>query len=77
VQLTIAPSASVMPHVKSGKLRALGVTSAQPSALFPDLPTVASSLPGYEASTFHTAFAPAGTPGSIIGRLNGGIARFL
>ncbi len=59
------------PHVKTGKLRALGVTSAQPSALVPGLPTIASSgLPGYESESFHAVFAPARTPEAIVNRLN-------
>jgi len=60
-----------LPHVKSGRLRALAVTSAQPSALLPGLPTVAASgLPGYEAVTMQALFAPARTPEPIIQLLN-------
>ena len=60
-----------MPHIKTGKLRALAVTSAQPSALVPGLPTIASSgLPGYESESFHAVFAPARTPDAIVRRLN-------
>jgi tripartite-type tricarboxylate transporter receptor subunit TctC len=60
-----------MSHIKSGRLRALAVTSSQPSALFPDLPTVAASgLPGFEAVSITTVFAPARTPEAIIKRLN-------
>jgi tripartite-type tricarboxylate transporter receptor subunit TctC len=63
VQLSIGGVASVAPHVKSGRLRALAVTSAKPSALFPGLPTVsASGLPGYEAGTLTGLWAPAKTP---------------
>jgi tripartite-type tricarboxylate transporter receptor subunit TctC len=58
------------PHIQSGKLKALAVTTAQPSALLPGLPTVASSLPGYEASSINGLFAPAGTPAAIVQRLN-------
>ena len=58
-------------HIKSGKLRALAVTSPQPSALVPGLPTVASSgLPGYESESFHAVFAPARTPEAIVNRLH-------
>jgi tripartite-type tricarboxylate transporter receptor subunit TctC len=60
-----------LPHVKSGRLRALAVTSAQPSALLPGLPTVASAgLAGYEAATMQALFAPARTPENIIQLLN-------
>ena len=60
-----------LPHVKSGRLRGLAVTSAQPSALLPGLPTVASAgLAGYEAATMQALFAPARTPATIIQMLN-------
>ena len=66
----------LLPHVKSGQLRALAVTSAQPSPLFPGLPTVASSgLPGYEAVPVYGAWAPANTPAAVINRLNQEIVR--
>ena len=71
VQLMFASSAGTMSHVNAGRLRALAVTSAQPSALFPGLPTIASAgLPGYEAATIYGMFAPAATPAPIISRLN-------
>ncbi len=71
VQLMVATSGSSAPHIKSGKLKALAVTSAQPSALLPGLPTIASSgLAGYEAETIIGLLAPAGTPRSLIDRLN-------
>src|ERR1019366_3968659 len=71
VQVMFAVAASVVPHVKSGKLKALAVTSAQPSALAPGLPTVAASgLPGFEAVSPFGVFAPAKTPTIIIHRLN-------
>jgi tripartite-type tricarboxylate transporter receptor subunit TctC len=61
---------SAMPQVKTGKLRAIAVTSAKRSAAVPDLPTVAETIPGYEASGWYGAFAPAATPREIIARLN-------
>ena len=61
----------MIPHVKSGKLLALAVTSAEPSVLFPGLPTIAASgVPGYESAQMYGVFAPAGTPSSVIARLN-------
>ena len=61
-----------------GKLRALAVTSAQPSALAPDLPTLAASgLPGYEAEQKFGMTAPAKTPVAIIRRLNQEVVRVL
>ena len=78
VQLMFATSGSIAPHVKSGRLRALAVTSAQPSALAPGLPTVAASgVPGYEAVTLYGLYAPAKTSAAIIDRLNRDAARFL
>jgi tripartite-type tricarboxylate transporter receptor subunit TctC len=59
-------------------LRALAVSSAQPSALLPDLPTIAASgLPGYEAVSPAGVFAPARTPAALISRLNAEIVRAL
>ena len=78
VQMMFAGAGSAVPHVLSGRLRALAVTSAQPSVLFPDLPTIASSgLPGYELETNTGMFAPAATPVAIINRLQAEIARAL
>ena len=78
VQVMFATSGGVVPHIKSGRLRALAVTSAQPSALMPDLPTVAASgLPGYVSASLGTIFAPAKTPAPLINRLNQEMVRFL
>ena len=78
VHLAFFTATSVMPHVRSGRLRALAVTSAQPFALFPDLPTVAASgLSGYESSATYAVLAPAKTPEAIIRRLNAEIVRCL
>jgi len=78
VQLMFATAASVAPHLKSGRLRALAITSAAPSALAPNLPTVAASgLPGYESVAMHSIFAPAATSAPIISRLNDEIVRVL
>ena len=77
VQLTFAVVAAATSHIKSGRLRALAITSAQPSALFPGLPTVAATVPGYEAAGMSGLFAPAKTPEAIISRLNQEAVRFL
>ena len=77
VQFMFATSGSVASHVKSGKLKALAVTSAQPSRLFPDLPTVAATVPGYRGESIFGLFAPAKTPAAIIRRLNQEIVRVL
>jgi len=78
VQLTIAPFGPLVPYVKSGKLRALAVTSEKPSTLFPGLPTVSDSgLPGYVAVQYQGVFAPAKTPAAINMRLAQEIVRVL
>ncbi len=78
VQLAFATTGTVAPYVKVGRLRALAVTSAQPSALAPGLPTVAQSgLAGYESSALYVMFAPAKTPSSIIEKLNQETVRIL
>jgi tripartite-type tricarboxylate transporter receptor subunit TctC len=69
---------SSMPHVKAGKLKALGVTSERRTPLLPDVPTVAESgLPGYRAITWNGILAPAATPRDVINKLNGAIAQVL
>jgi tripartite-type tricarboxylate transporter receptor subunit TctC len=66
------------PHVKSGRLRALAVGSAQPSALAPGVPTLeASGLPGFISEALHALLAPAGTPVAVVGRLNQEVTRYL
>ena len=71
VKLMFAAAASVMTHVKSGRLRALAVTTAQTSAVAPDLPTVAASgVPGYAFESITGMFAPAKTPDALVRRLN-------
>ena len=78
VQLTIADAGLVGPLAKSGKLKSLAVTSAEPSALAPGLPTVAASgIPGYEWVSLTGIWAPAKTSGAIISRLNQEIVRVL
>jgi len=78
VQLMFFSPPPVMPHVKAGKLRALAVTSREPSALAPGLPTVeASGLPGFESVTVTGIFAPAKTPAAAIKRLNQEIVRLV
>ena len=70
VKIMFATTGSVMPHVKSTRLRALAVTSAEPTPLVPGLPTVAAALPGYESLTFAGLLVPAKTSPAIIARLN-------
>jgi len=67
-----------LPHVRTGKLRALAVTSANRSTAAPGLPTIAeAALPGYEATTWFALLAPAKTPGPIVNKLNSEITSLL
>jgi tripartite-type tricarboxylate transporter receptor subunit TctC len=79
VQMTFGSSASVMPHVKTGKLKALAVGTPKPTPVAPGVPTIASSgLPGYQTSgTITGIWAPAKTPDAVINRLNQEIVRYL
>ena len=78
VQMMLSSAIAAAPSIKSGKLKALAVTSAKPSTLAPELPTVAASgLPGYEAISVYSVYAPARTPAAIINRLNREAVRFL
>ena len=78
VTLTFGTSLSVVPHVRSGKLRALATTGAQRSPALPDLPTVAESgIPGYEASLWYAFVGPARLPPEIVHRLNSEIVAVL
>lgn len=79
VELSFPTAASVIPHVKAGRLRALAVTTARASQLFPELPTVAASggLAGYDAAGIMGMFTTAGTPPAIIHRLQQELAKSL
>jgi tripartite-type tricarboxylate transporter receptor subunit TctC len=70
VQATFDPMPSAIEYVRSGKLRALAVTTASRSETLPGLPTVADALPGYEASTWYGIGAPKNTPAEMIDTLN-------
>jgi tripartite-type tricarboxylate transporter receptor subunit TctC len=70
-QFTFATALSVQGHIRSGKLRALAVTTAARSVSFPELPTVAEAgVPGFDAITWHGVVVPARTPQAVIARLN-------
>ena len=71
VQLMMESSNSMTPHVKSGKVRGLAVSSPTRSPAFPDLPTIAEAgVPGYDATTWTGIVAPAGVPPAIVAKLN-------
>ncbi len=78
VSMTFGTSLSVIPHVRTGRLRALATTGAQRSPALPDLPTVAESgLPGHEASLWYGFVGPARMPPEIVQRFNTEIAAIL
>jgi tripartite-type tricarboxylate transporter receptor subunit TctC len=69
IQAYFAPASSVIEHVHAGKLVALGVTDAKRSAFFPELPTIAETLPGFEAALWFGLMAPKGTPRPVVDTL--------
>ena len=75
VQLVFDNMPSALPLAKEGKIRAIAQTTAKRSAAAPDVPTVAESLPGFEAITWFAMFAPANTPKPVIDRLNAEVLR--
>jgi tripartite-type tricarboxylate transporter receptor subunit TctC len=78
IQVMFPTAGAAAPHMKSGRVKALAVTSPQRSPVVPQLPTVAESgLPGYESLAIYGIFAPAKTPRPIVERLNGDIVRIL
>ena len=78
VQVMFADGPSAVPHLKAGKVRALGVGNPERSAMLPDLPTIAQSgLPGYEAYSWSGMVAPRGVPPDIIARVNADLVQVL
>jgi len=77
VQLSFQSVSFSMPLAKSGKVKALAITSAKRSPAAPDLPTVAETIPGYEAGTWYGLFAPRATPKEIVARLQAEVSSVL
>ncbi len=78
VQIMFATMPAAMPHVKSGKVKPVAVTTAKRSKAMPELPTIAESgVKGYDASTWYGLLAPARTPEAIITRLHGDTVKIL
>lgn len=76
IQAAFATLASVDPHVKAGKLRALAVATPKRASVLPDVPTVAESgVPGYDVPLWYSVLAPAGTPKDVVERLSAEIAK--
>ena len=76
-QLFFTAGTQSLPHVKAGKLKLLAVTEEKRSALLPDVPTVAETVPGYEMTVWYGAFGPPGLPADIVAKLNAEISRAL
>ncbi len=70
VQMIFNNVLSSLPHVRSGKLRALGVTSSKRAAAFPDTPAIAEAVPGYEVTAWYGVLGPAKMPAELVARLN-------
>ena len=77
IQMAIDNLPSAIPHIRAGKLVALGVTSTTRNAQLPDVPTIASVLPDYAAESWFVLVAPAGTPAAIINRMSAEVDRIL
>jgi tripartite-type tricarboxylate transporter receptor subunit TctC len=77
IDFTFNGALTVMPHVKSGKVRPIAVTSAKPAAVAPQLPTMASMFPGFESANWYAMFMPAGTPAAAVARVNAELVKGL
>lgn len=75
IQAIITPIPEIISHIKSGRVRAIAVSSAKRTTQFPDIPSIEETVKGYDYSSWFGAFAPAGTPRSIIDRLNAEIRK--
>lgn len=77
VQFTLSSVPALLPHVKTGRVRALGVSTEKRSRELPDLPSISETIPGYEHTSWNGMWAPAGTPQEILTRLNQALGRIL
>ena len=77
IHVIITPIAEVYPHLNSGRLRPIAVSSDKRTTQFPDIPTIAETVKGYEFTSWFGAFVPAGTPRPIVDRLNAEIRKAL
>lgn len=76
-QVLFTAATQTLPHVRTGKLKLLGITRSKRVAMFPDVPAIAETLPGYEALVWFGAFGPAGMPKDITATLNTEINRLM
>src|SRR6185436_12060050 len=77
IHAILTPVAEVLPHVKSGRLRGIAVSSDRRAAEFPDIPTIGETVKGFEFTSWFGVFVPAGTPRPIVDALNADIKRAL
>ena len=77
IQAYFGPLVEVLPHIRGGKVKALGITTKKRSPVLPDVPTIAESLPGYEVALWNAILAPAKTPADIVNKLNEAIVKVL
>ena len=78
IQMIFPTLVTALPHIKSGKIRALAVTMKERAPMLPDVPTVSeSALPGFEANNWDGMLLPAGTPGAVVAKLNRDVTRVL
>ncbi|MGH8619210.1 MAG: Bug family tripartite tricarboxylate transporter substrate binding protein [Burkholderiales bacterium] len=77
VDFAFATALTAAPHIKSGKVRGLAVTTAKPSKAFPDLPSLAATYEGFDVDNWYAIFVPAGTPKPIVEKLNAEIRKAL
>lgn len=74
VEAAFSSVLTALPHIKAGKLRALGISSAKRSDAYPDLPAIAETLPGFEVTTWYGVLAPRGTPRPTVSKIQSDIA---
>lgn len=77
VQMLVSSGPSILPMVRSGKLRAIGITSLQPSPIAPDITPMATAIPGYQFELWWGLLAPAGTPADVVDKLNQSVNQVL
>jgi len=77
VQMVIADQANLMPHVKSGKLRAIAVASPKRSPNYPELPTIGDTLPGFQAVAWNGLVGPAGMSPDVVAKLNAAVVKVM
>jgi tripartite-type tricarboxylate transporter receptor subunit TctC len=75
IQVLLTPASEVVPHIQSRRVRPIAVSSSQRITQFPELPTIAETLQGYELTSWMGTFAPAGTPPAVVEKLNSELKR--